>query len=97
MIIGISKNNCTRSDERNRKQLHLDTSAPFDLENCHSDKNQELELGQLDTESENKEKEDTSIYIGPTPLAQNLRLIKEFHDFIPDVLPDAVSIHHVHG
>jgi hypothetical protein len=31
----------------------------------------------LDEESENKEKDDTSIYIGPTPLARNLRLIKK--------------------
>jgi hypothetical protein len=52
----------------------------------------------LDEESEKKEKDDTSIYIGPTPLVRNLRLIiKKIHDFIPDLLPDAPSIHHEHG
>jgi hypothetical protein len=31
----------------------------------------------LDEERESKEKDNTSIYIGPTPLARNLRLIKK--------------------
>lgn len=82
MIIGICKNNCTRSDECKGKQLHLDTSTPWPDRTSSQNENQELD--QLDEESENKEKDDTSIYIGPTPLVRNLRLIiKKYPQFHP--------------
>ncbi len=92
MVISIGKNNCTCSEERNGEQLHFDTSALCPAEKQTQTKDQELD--ELDEEIENKKMDDTSIYIAPAALVQNLRLIKKLPSFNPDVLPD---VHNVHG